>query len=151
MSSEDQFSLNLYMDGPYSLNSDEIKNLVKEKSIGNFALGQMDNQGKFVVTFVGRSDKDLQDTILQYVFSDKFQCFKFSYAENPKQAFEKECMNFHDFGEDIKLLNTEHPQPPKDKFCECPYCDIFDFHPQVKKNEKKKVSNYIKEWIGIRK
>ena len=51
----------------------------------------------------------------------------FSYAENSKEAFEKECKNYHDFGGDIGSLDNDiHPDRPEGKDYECPICDIFD-------------------------
>ena len=48
----------LYMYGPYSLTNDQIDMVVRENSIGNYALGHS-KEGKFYVKYIGRSDRDL--------------------------------------------------------------------------------------------
>ena len=53
--------------------------------------------------------------------------FKFSYANNAKEAFEKECRNYHDFGGDDGILdNKVHPDRPERTEYDCPICNIFD-------------------------
>lgn len=48
-------------------------------------------------------------------------------TKNSKEAFEKECKNYHDFGGDIGSLDNDiHPDRPEGKEYECPICDIFD-------------------------
>ncbi len=56
----------------------------------------------------------------------KYKRFKFSYASSAKDAFEKECRNYHDFGEDKGLDNKVHPRRPDNAKWKCPVCDIFD-------------------------
>lgn len=113
----------LNMNGPYELTKDEIDKKVTRKSAGNYALGYV-NDNTFYVKYVGRSDDDLNDRLKDWV--DKYKKFKYSYATSPKAAFEKECHNYHDFGESEKLDNEIHPDRPDGSSWECPYCDVFN-------------------------
>jgi hypothetical protein len=117
----------LNMDGPYSLDEKTIDKVVTKKSAGNYALGKPDSSNnKFIVKYVGRADDDLNARLKQWANKSTYAQFKFSYASTGKAAFEKECHNYHDFGESKKLDNKIHPDRPKDKNYECPVCDIFD-------------------------
>lgn len=117
----------LNMSGPFSLDNESIDKAVTENSAGNYALGWTDTKdNKFVVKYVGRADEDLNTRLKQWAKKGMYSQFKASYANNVKEAFEKECRNYHDFGESEKLDNDIHPDRPKDKTYECPVCDIFD-------------------------
>lgn len=113
----------LNMNGFYDLTDKEIDKQVTKTSAGNYALGHVDNN-KFIVEYVGRSDNNLNERLKKWVGS--YEKFKYSYASSPKSAFEKECENYHDFGEVEKLDNDIHPDRPDDSSWKCPVCDIFD-------------------------
>jgi len=115
----------LGMSGPYVFTTEKIDEVVTKKSAGNYALGYTNNEGTFIVKYVGRSDTDLNKE-LKAKISDKYKQFKYSYATSPKAAFEKECHNFHDFGGSAKLHNTYHPGRPHGSNWKCPICNIFD-------------------------
>lgn len=87
----------LGMKGPYKLDNDTIDAVVTQTSPGNYALGRKNDEGTFVVGYVGRSDSDVNDRLKSWVGNTKRPLFKFSYASSPKAAFEKECENYHDF------------------------------------------------------
>ena len=53
----------LDMYGPFDLKDGVIDQEVDKDMIGNFALGFMNKDGKFVVKAIGRSDKDLNKEI----------------------------------------------------------------------------------------
>ncbi len=116
----------LNMHGPYNLTNEEIDKHVTETSPGNYALGYSKDgvDGPFFVNYVGRSDLDVNDRLKDWV--GEYKQFKYSYATSPKVAFEKECHNYHEFGESKKLDNKVHPQRPAKANWECPVCDIFD-------------------------
>lgn len=118
----------LDMKGPFRYDTDEMKNQVAEERIGNYALGYKNDKGTFVVQYVGRSDTDLQRRLVDHVEArEKYEYFKFSYANDAVEAFEKECRNYHDFGESRKLRNERHPDRPDGHTdLTCPYCDILD-------------------------
>lgn len=113
----------LGMNGFFDLTNDEIDSHVTKTSAGNYALGHVSGE-TFYVSYIGRSDTDLNDRLKDWI--EEYKKFKFSYATSPKAAFEKECQNYHDFGESDKLANKSHPQRPDVTNWKCPVCDIFD-------------------------
>lgn len=114
----------LDMNGPFLFTTEGIDDNVTETSLGNYALGYVDNKSTFIVQYVGRSDTDVAAEIKIYL-SEDYKRFKYSYATSPKAAFEKECKNYHDFGGKEKLRNKIHPARPDDTNWECPNCDVF--------------------------
>lgn len=117
----------LEMDGPYNYTSADIDRVVTKKVAGNYALGNIKTDGSktFIVEYVGRSDSNVNQELKQYL-SKGYSSFKFSYASSVKAAFEKECRNYHDFGEKEQLDNDRHPDRPDGKDWECPTCTLFD-------------------------
>lgn len=113
----------LGMEGPYELTTDMIDECVTRKSCGNYALGVVSNSS-FSVRYVGRSDDDLNARLKSWVAkSSRYSHFKFSYASSPKEAFEKECRNYHDF-DSGKLDNEKHPERPDNTDWKCPVCGL---------------------------
>ena len=114
---------NLNMNGPFELSIKVVDENVKKDKIGNYALGYEKNN-VFYVCYVGRSDNDLNKRIKDHIGENsKYKCFKYSYADNVKDAYEKECKNWHEFGgENGSLINEIHPDKPNDKDCNCPIC-----------------------------
>lgn len=115
----------LNMDGPYLFNKDKVDEVVTRTSAGNYALGYVNDENTFIVQYVGRADIDVNARLKQHA-GEPYKRFKFSYASSPKVAFEKECRNYHDFGESKKLRNKIHPDRPKNSSWKCPCCIIFD-------------------------
>ena len=112
----------LNMNGPYSLTANAIDQEVTQTSPGNYALGYLGDDA-FVVRYVGRSDSDVNDRLHRWVGVTKRDSqFKFSYASSVKEAFEKECRNYHDFGESENLNNDRHPAAPDGTSWSCPAC-----------------------------
>ena len=116
----------LGMGKSYDFDRDTINSVITRKCCGNYALGYL-NDNTFIVEYVGRADSDVKARVLQHIDED-YERFKFSYATSPKDAFEKECKNYHDFGGDEgKLDNKIHPdRPSNSKNWKCPCCDNFD-------------------------
>ena len=116
--------INLEMRGPFPLNSEEVRRQVLPNRIGNYAFGTINDEGIFLILYIGRSDTDLQTEIIARAAAYK-QCthFMFSYANSTKEAFEKECKNFHECGGADGLLNQIHPDKPNGTDYECPYCE----------------------------
>jgi len=113
----------LGMNGPYKLNTETIEEKVTRTSPGNYALGSKNDEGTFIVGYVGRSDSDVRNRLKSWVGNTTRPLFKFSYATSPKAAFEKECENYHDFD---PPGNNSHPDRPNGTNWSCPRCDIFD-------------------------
>ena len=107
------------MEGPYLLTEKEVDKRIEKNRAGNYAYGYSED-GTFYVKYVGRSDTDLNGRIKHGI--GQYREFKFSYAENSKDAFEKECKNYHDFGGSDSLDNDIHPDKPDDTDYECPFC-----------------------------
>lgn len=116
--------VSLDMAGPYELKKEVIDLAVAQTSPGNYALGNLRKKKTFIVRYIGRSDTNVHDRLLDHL--NEYTHFKFSYAESSEEAFLKECKNFHDFGGCCQLDNKEHPQRPKGENWECPRCDVFD-------------------------
>lgn len=113
----------LNMKGSYELTNEKIDEVITKTSAGNYALGY-EKEGTFYVNYVGRADSDVNGRLKKWV--DSYKKFKFSYATSPKAAFEKECENYHDFGESKSLDNKIHPDRPNGASWKCPKCDTFD-------------------------
>lgn len=111
----------LQMSGTYLFTFEKIDEVVAKKSLGNYALGFTNDNGTFIVQYVGRSDTDLNQE-LKKKYCESYKKFKFSYAKSPKAAFEKECQNYHDFGKSVGLHNTHHPVHSDGTDWECPVC-----------------------------
>jgi hypothetical protein len=106
------------MNGPFDFTSEQIDKQVESNRIGNYALGYMDGD-TFIVKYVGRSDTDLNQE-LKARLDRGYSKFKFSYAGSVRQAFDKECNNYHDFGGKAKLDNEVHPARPSGTNWPCP-------------------------------
>jgi len=113
----------LNMSGSYELTEQKIDEVVTKTSAGNYALGYIKEES-FIVKYVGKSDTDVNERLKDWV--KKYKRFKYSYASSPKEAFEKECRNFHDFGGIPSLDNKKHPDRPANTDWKCPACDVFD-------------------------
>lgn len=114
----------LNMSGPFVLDSKTINQEITRTEEGNYALGELKGD-TFIVHYVGRSDTNVNARLQSHASAGEYTHFKFSYATSPKAAFEKECHNFHDFGEEEKLANKIHPDRPADASWKCPSCKIY--------------------------
>lgn len=118
----------LNMQGAYNFTSSEVDQVVTKTSAGNYALGYEEKREAgttFIVKYLGRSDTDVNKE-LKAKLSLKHPKFKYSYASSPKDAFEKECRNYHDFGGRDSLENKVHPDRPAGAGWKCPICSIFN-------------------------
>ena len=112
----------------YRLTLDEVDRKIEKEKIGNYALGYLqdreDGRRVFTVCYVGRSDTDLKRRIKEHIGENpKYQFFKYSYASSSKDAYYKECNNWHDFGGPEGLLNNSiHPDKPEGTNWKCQQC-----------------------------
>ncbi len=111
-------SKSLNMNGPHSLNTQSVNTNVNKK-MGNYALGYVNDQDTFIVQYVGRSDTDIHGRLTYWANQNESKNFKYSYAKSTKEAFEKECKNYHDFN---PPKNDMHPDAPSGTSYTCPYC-----------------------------
>ena len=107
----------------YTLDLDTINRLIGDGVIGNYALGLKTNNGSFMVKYVGRSDTNLKQRLIQHLSDEKkYPFFKYHVAQTIKEAYLWECKNFHDFGGEEYLDNKVHPAKPEGLKDTCPYC-----------------------------
>jgi hypothetical protein len=109
----------LGMTGPFALTGEVICAFVTKRSPGNYALGYTNKDGCFCIQRVGRSDDDVNGRLQQCIGESKQ--FKFSFAASAKEAFEKECRNYHDFNKPTG--NKIHPERPEGAEYNCPVED----------------------------
>ena len=109
----------LNMQGPYKFDAETIKTQSDEGKIGNYALGHLNNEGGFIPKYIGRSDSDLRQELLNRLDKNHPK-FMFSYAPSAKEAFKKECQNYHDF--ENQLENKIHPAGPEGTDLKCHIC-----------------------------
>lgn len=126
----------LDMDGPFKLNKQEIGQRVTQPMPGNFALGRLTKDRKFIVRYIGRDDTDIRRALLGSLSAayqpglvsrlmgaePRDNYFKFSLAQNPVAAFEKQCRQYHAFNTKGHLRNRRHPRPPANEKIKCPVC-----------------------------
>ena len=118
---KENYMVSLNMNGPFRLTQNVIEKIIPDNVIGNYAYGNVDETGTFVVQYVGRSDNNLKERIGHGI--GNYEYFKFSIASSPLDAYHKECKNYHDFGGDQGLLDNEiHPDKPNHVFGICPIC-----------------------------
>ena len=111
--------------GPHSLTPEQVAEIVTKTSAGNYTLGRIQENG-FCVLYVGRSDDDVAKQLCSWARQHtRYKAFVFSYAPNPRAAFDKECEDFHDLGGTETLDNAEHPKPPAKTDWLCPRCDLY--------------------------
>ncbi len=73
----------------------EINEVVTQQSPGAYALDQSHDSGPFHITYVGRSDTDVNASLQERV--GKYKRFKFEYYPSAEEAYQKECALYHDF------------------------------------------------------
>jgi hypothetical protein len=107
--------------GPFPLTIAGVDSAVTNTSAGAYALGQANNDGAFVVRYVGRSDDDVNARLKKHV-PELYRQFKYEYYPSARAAFDKECNLYHDFHpRDSKI----HPARPEDANWKCPRCDAL--------------------------
>jgi hypothetical protein len=110
--------------GPHPLTEKNIEAVVLGVGPGAYALGR-DGGNIFYVSYVGRSDNDLNARLKQWVASG-YTHFQYAFYPTSKAAFEKECHLFHDFGGTAKLDNVVHPARPNGTTHPCPVSGCGD-------------------------
>lgn len=108
--------------GPYALSSQNLDLALTRTGPGAYALGRLQTNGSFVVSYVGRSDADLKARLKSHAENGAYSVFKAGYAPSAKAAFEWECQMVHDFP---GLDNAVHPARPAGSNWKCPRCRTF--------------------------
>lgn len=114
------------LSGPFDLDLLFISFAVSEETIGVYALGVVDKDGKFNTLRIGRSDlQPVGDRIAQYKTAKELEAigkvcdkFQFAYVTSIEEAHENECYLWH---ERSPLFNSNHPDLPDGKpYLLCP-------------------------------
>jgi hypothetical protein len=114
----------------YELRAEDIDSVVsKEVVYGNYRLGVLDSQKRFWVFYVGRSDNNLNKRLHDHIDEEQFKhiwteqsvYFDFNPAVDEKDAFQRECIDYHSFKSDF-LMNKKHPDCPNGTCYQCPCC-----------------------------
>ncbi len=101
-----------------------IDRVVNNQAMGNYLLGS-DEGGEFVVSYVGRSDTDLNVELKQRL-NPSYRKFRFTYARSVRTAFETECRDYHRYGTAHQLDNKNHPDRPDGTSYQCPFCNYLN-------------------------
>ena len=107
--------------GPFILSDSSIDREVSIRSPGVYVLDDSEDVVGFHVTYVGRSDIDLNNQL--HVHVGTYQRFKYEHCLSPREAFEGECIFYHDFE---PWDNVVHPQRPAQSGWRCPRCKLLD-------------------------
>lgn len=70
--------------------------------------------------YIGRSDRDLQQRLLQHSTAGRGDYFTYDIHRHPLIAFDVECSLFHALNEG--LTNRIHPDHPNYQEAKCPFC-----------------------------
>src|SRR5262245_21500385 len=106
--------------GAYALTREKIDEVVRGAGAGAYALGALNPHGVFLISYVGRSDDDLNARLKCHV--GNYPQFKYGFYPGAKAAFEKECNLFHDFSPPD---NQVHPARPSGTNWTCPRCSAL--------------------------
>ena len=112
------------MEGPYFLFRSIVTLMVNRPAAGSFRICEKTNKQQMVVRAVGHATADLKAEIFKHTADDKpYMYFYFDFADNARQAYEKACIDYHEFRG--TLSDTNHPQRPDGVSCPCPVkgCD----------------------------
>ncbi|MDX2274697.1 MAG: hypothetical protein NW206_04530 [Hyphomonadaceae bacterium] len=109
--------------GPFRLTEEGVNAEVAEDSPGAYALG-FDTPGVFTVVRVDRAD-GLRTALLERAREGKYPSFKYLAVADAREAFDLECLLFHEFGGSRHLDNTDHPQRPDGSRWLCPDCTHY--------------------------
>lgn len=107
----------IVMSGPYRLELDEIKDVIAPGWPGVYALGYLDRDHRFCVSYVGSSYDDLSRELVGRIGTANM--FKFARCADAQNTFETVCDMFHRFR---PVGNFLHPERPRGEPWTCPMC-----------------------------
>lgn len=99
------------LQGPFAI--DEVSVYVSGGAMGVYVLSSDGSEA----TYVGRSDVDLQQRILQSTSEGGYIAFWFDYATSPMDAYRYECELYHEYSPPDNLF---HPAVPENTSWRCP-------------------------------
>jgi hypothetical protein len=106
------------LNGPFALADADIDREVSRTAPGVYALDQNHDSGPFRITYVGRSDTDVNQRLHEHL--PKYKRFQFEYYATPQEAYEKECALYHDFNPPARI---SHPARQHGSKWRCPRCN----------------------------
>ncbi len=107
------------MEGPYFLYRSIVTLMVKRSGAGNFRICEKDEKQRLLVRAVGHATGDLKAELFKHTGDDApHMYFYFDFADNARQAYEKACLDYHEFRG--TLSDKNHPQRPDGVSCSCP-------------------------------
>ena len=107
--------------GPLHLSRKAVEDAVPDGVPGSFALGHArPHESAAFISFVGRSDASLRETLLRHVGSH-YTAFYWLPAASAEEAWLQQCALWHEMGGPDGLLHSGgHPMPPGN--LRCPRC-----------------------------
>ena len=99
------------LQGPYPLYEASFR--VQPSSTGVYIL----SRNGIVASYVGRSDSDLQQRIINSASEGDYAAFWFDYASSPMDAYKYECELYHKYDPPD---NQVHPAVPPNANWRCP-------------------------------
>lgn len=92
-----------------------VRALIPERTIGAYVLyvGGRPN-------YIGRSDRDLQQRLIQHAGVARGEFFTYDVLWHPLAAYEVECSLYHALN--TRIENLVHPGQPDYLRAECPFC-----------------------------
>ena len=106
--------MDIVMEGPFKFNNETIQSIMLGSRIGNYCLVREDEinlHGLHRVHYVGRSDTDLKEELLNTLKNHPYPYFYYRYAESVREAFDIECYEYHQLVPE-NLDNKIHPAKP---------------------------------------
>ncbi len=101
----------------YPLTKEVVSCIPDDTQFGNYQFGYMEG-ADFHHRYIGRSDTNLKQEIENQRYNKveiggtTYTHFKFCKASSAKEAYERECIDFHGYGEELVLDNINHPDKP---------------------------------------
>lgn len=127
-------------DKVYEYNEQNLKLVIPQDIVhGNYRFGYIDEDGCFIVFYIGRADNGLLERMQEHwtAFSknEEFDMYKecdiyFSFVkqDSAENSYHCECEEYHRFDDGKKglgaFLNKYHPAIPKDSDEHCPICGV---------------------------
>lgn len=106
--------------GPISMDASTVREFVWSGMPGYYLLEDK-IEGYRVPRYVGRSDSDLQQEMIQRIQMGHPEA-EFFYSPSAEQAYYAECALYHAYINLGSLRNERHPDKPDGINVECPYC-----------------------------
>jgi hypothetical protein len=108
------------LSGPFPLKAPEINSEITRKSPGVYMLDRSHDDGPFHISYVGRSDTDLNARLHEH--GERYKRFKYEYHDSPEEAFARECRLYHQYNPPSTIV---HPPRPVGTKWKCAECKVF--------------------------